>query len=125
MTVRKTLDLPQIAEDYRNFRAAMDDAPEGTFRATRQMFRSLDYGVTDLLNSFNDDGLVYDKCDQIFEIEAQLFQMLRDNNPILQNEIATAVGLGETLSTASADTRRRVIAGLERDRDFIAKMENA
>jgi hypothetical protein len=125
MTIRKTIDLSQTVKDYQNFRTAMEEAPEGTFQATRRMFRSLDAGVGDLLNTFNFDGLVYDKCDQIFEIEAQLFQMLRDNNPILQNEIATAVGLGETLSTASAETRRRVLDGLARDRAFLAKLEEA
>lgn len=122
MTVRKTIDLSQIAEDYRNFRAAMDDAPAGMFEATRKMFSSLDYGVADLLNGFNDDGLVYDKCDQIFEIEAQLFQMLRDNNPILRNEIEIAIGLGKTLRYSSTATCKRVLAGLERDRDFIAQL---
>jgi len=121
MTVRKNIDLSQIAEHYRNFRVAMEDAPDGLFEATRKMFRSLDFGVTELLNGFDAAGLVYDKCDQIFEIEVQLFQMLRENNPILQNEIENAIGLGYILSTGSADTRRRVLVGLERDRDFLAE----
>lgn len=122
MTVRKTIDLSQIAEDYRNFRTAMDEAPEGTFEATRRLFRSLDYGVADLLNGFDADGFVYDKCYQLFEIEVMLFAMLRDNNPLYRNEIESAIGLGKTLSYGGRAVRERVLVGLARDRDFLADL---
>ncbi|UIS25273.1 hypothetical protein [Erythrobacter phage vB_EliS-L02] len=125
MTIRRNLNVGEIAEDYNNFRTAMDEAPSGLFEATRAMFRSLDDGVGDLLKGFDADGLVYDNCDQIFEIEALLFDMLRRKNPILQSEIASAIGLGETLSTASREVRERVLAGLERDRDFLASLKKA
>lgn len=123
MTVRSNINIASNAEDYRNFRTAVDEAPEGTFEASKAFYRALDDSVRVLLKSFDAGGLVYDKCDQIFEIEVMLFAMLRDNNPLYRNEIESAIGLGETLSTGSPELCARVLAGLIRDRDFIASMK--
>lgn len=119
MTIRTNIWMIGIIEDFRCFRHAMEYAPERTFVTTREMFDTLDAAMSDMLNILSSDGLACSNSDKLFEIEALLFDTLRKSNPHLRSEIEAAIGLGSTLRHGSDELCKRVLEGLERDRDFL------
>lgn len=121
MTIRRSVDLSAINRDYTLFLDGCEAAPEGMFLQAKDVRdRIIGYGVDELLRTAKASGLETCACDGIREIEILMFDMLRRMNPT--SEIEGAMGLGRALTDADEEGRARIIAGLVRDRDFVASM---
>lgn len=121
MTIRRHVDLSAINADYTLFLDGCDAAPDGMFLQAKDIRdRVIGYGVDELARTAKASDVVTCSCDGIREIEVLMFDMLRRMNP--SSEIEGAMGLGRSLADSDAEGRARIIAGLVRDRDFVASM---
>ncbi len=116
MTIRRNINIEDALDAYRAFREAIESAPEGVFERAKEINGFLDQSFFTMESLSSAYDLTLDKSDNMFEIETIVFDMLRRNNP--NDEIESAIGFGRTLLDYP-ESRERVIAGLERDRDFI------
>jgi len=110
----------QIADIYSNFRTAMEDAPQGTFQKTRDLFALINTIMEDMMTTASVHGFRTDNTDRCYETEALIFDYLRYSNPILDNEIKLALALGKKLNSVGQRERERILSGLERDHRFLA-----
>lgn len=115
----------RLAEDYSNFRTAMEDAPQGTFQKARDLFALVDSIMEDMLVAASVRGFKTDKCDRCFETEATIFDFLSYSNPDIANEVNLAITLGEQLRNGGLRERERILANLTSDRDFLHSMGQA
>ena len=112
-----------LCERYNDFRYGCEKAPEGTFIIGKRIMTLLSDMMDGMEAPAKDAGFIVSNADRAFEIEATMFDMLYEENPLYQGEIDQLVGLGETLHRADCATMDRIITGLERDRDFIRSLE--
>lgn len=122
MTIRRNVDLSAINDAYRYFETACERAPEGTFEFSKNILFMLGTQCDALLGSAKAMGVETCNCDGIREIEVLMFDMIRRKNEDI-NEIEQAIGLGRTL-VEYPEAAARVLAGLERDRDFLSSLRS-
>lgn len=111
-----------LNKDFASFRYACEEAPEGTYLQAKDIRRLIGDLADALIRKGRDLGLEVDTCDGIHNVEATMFDMLRQKNP--DSQIEQAIGFGRTI-TDFPEQKERIIAGLVRDRDFLLSLVTA
>lgn len=117
MTIRRNANIAAANSDYGSFLTGVEAAPAGVLVQAQTIADLIGDMANDLIRRAREEDLNVCNGDAIREIEAMTFSMLWDKNP--NSEIETAVGLGRTLESYP-ESATRVLAGLRRDRDFLA-----
>ncbi len=120
MTIRSNVNIAAANSVFEAFEAACERAPEGTFEESKTIRWLIGETCDDFLSQMQGRGINVCNCDGIREVEVMLFDMIHRKNPV--SEIDAAIGLGRTL-LEYPDAADRVIAGLIRDRDFLASIK--
>lgn len=123
MTIRRSINIEQARRDYVAFCEGVESAPEGTFQRAREIYNVIDTTMDTMFAEARDVSLALDNSDGAMEIEIAIFDMICTKNNA-DTEIQAAIGLGRTLLDYP-ETRRRVLDGLVRDRDFLRSRETA
>lgn len=106
------------AQDYSHFRSGCEVAPSGTFMFSRTVFALITRAIDKLEREALVNHIQVSKTDAMYEVEAHMFDMIRNANP--NSEIEACIGLGKAMEEGTPETRGRVLGGLIRDRNFIA-----
>ena len=112
-----------LCDRYNAFRHGCENAPEGMFTAGKQIMQMLSDMMDGMEAPAREARFKVSNCDRAFDIEASLFEMIYDENPLYQGEIDQLVGLGESLRHASPEEAGRILGGLIRDRNFVRSLE--
>jgi len=122
MTIRRSVDLAAINAEYTLFLDGCEAAPDRMFLQAKDIRdRVIGYCADEIVRVARASDIVACPCDGIREIEILMFDMVRRMNPV--SEIEGAIGLGRSLEAAvDDDSRRSIVSGLVRDRDFVESM---
>lgn len=112
MTIRVSRE-DQIAFD--NLEACDEHAPAGMYSQAKAVRSLIGETVDELLRHLNLLGLKAPNCDPIRDVEIMLWNYVRSAN---KDMAATAEGFGAAC-LHGPETRQKVIAQAERDRDFL------
>lgn len=102
----------------KNLRSCVENAPDGTYSEAKKIVGILNDAMDAVQQSLRDEGLRADNCDLAFTLEAAIYQYIKGSNPSLTLSMAICEGFGDN---ATGPAKERVIAGIERDRDFLAQ----
>jgi hypothetical protein len=111
--------MNQANQRFAHFRRAAEDAPEGTYEASKAVREAIGDAVDGLISRFRELGFVVDNSDGAHDAEASLFAWLHASNPA--TELDAAIGFGSAMNGPAAD---RVRAQAARDRDFLASLRS-
>lgn len=102
----------------KNLRSCVENAPEGTYKEAKRIVGVLNDAMDAVQQAFREENLLADNCDLAFALEAAMYKYLKGSNPSLMLSLSICEGFGDS-STGPA--KERVIAGAQRDRDFLAQ----
>ncbi|TFI48897.1 hypothetical protein E4O93_05340 [Diaphorobacter sp. DS2] len=103
---------------YENFRACVDDAPEGCHDAAKRIHTLLGDTCDRFMEEVRALGLKTDNCDLIYRVELALYDYLRASNPD-ETVFDVAEGFGQAMA---GPARERVLQQAVRDRDSLRTM---
>lgn len=109
------MTLPAIKQALENFKRCAEDAPEGTYEDAKRLNEVIGDAMDGLMREIRAMGLKADACDRAFELEAMVYDYVRQSNPD-SALFHTAEGFG---STMAGDARERVLAQARQNRDFL------
>lgn len=118
MTIRSTIAVAAANTALSNLEACCENAPEGTYEDAKELRSILGETCDTFMARLRELGLKTPNCDQIREVEAVLYNYVREANP---ERYASAEGFGTSMD---GPARERVIAAASRDRDFLLGIGN-
>ena len=92
MTIRRSVDLNQINQDYSAFREALFSLPARMFPFARRVRCAVDDSIDALERAGEENNVGVDRCDMIREVEVLTFDMLRRTNESIEIEQVIAIG---------------------------------
>lgn len=104
----------EIKAALNNFRACIDEAPEGTYEDAKALGVVIGETCDKLIKHVRALGLKADGCDLIFAVEAAIYDYVKRSNPEA-GLFPTAEGFGYSMGT---EARERVISSAESSREF-------
>lgn len=103
---------------YENFRACVDDAPEGCHDAAKRIHTLIGSTCETFMDEVRALGLKSSNCDLIYRVELALYDYLRASNPD-ETVFDVAEGFGQAMA---GPARERVLQQAVRDRDSLRTM---
>lgn len=105
MTIRRNTDLSRFSADLSAVQTAIDATGRDTFKRADEIVNFIGNQCDALLNSAKDLNIGTCNCDGIREIEALMFDMVRRNATIADDqEISRAMKIGYALDDFPAST---------------------
>lgn len=122
MTIRTFVDVRELNSRLGHIETCSENAPKGTFEIATEFNEAMNETFAALIESFRSRGFHVPVNDGMREIEAMVagFILASDKDDLL----ASAEGFGKLIYEGDADSNKRVIAGIERDRDFLRGMND-
>lgn len=109
MTIRRNVNIADINKDYSAFMVALDELPSGMFLFSRSVQKMVSDTLDDLELYATIAEVPLDRCDRIREVEALMFDMIRQTNT--GSDIEQVIQIGNLLDTLEGEERRRVLTG--------------
>jgi len=103
----------------RFFKACVDDAPEGTYEAAKDLNLAIGEAMDGLMSAIRGQGLLADNSGLAFELESAMYEYVKRSNPG-STIFPVSEGFGEAMD---GPARERVIAQAIANRDFIASLK--
>lgn len=97
------------------FKRCAEDAPEGMHTEAKELNSVIGEACDNLIKELRALGLKADTCDLIYEVEAKIYDYVKQSNPDA-TMFAVAEGFGAAMDGPAAD---RVRTQAVRDRDFL------
>ena len=116
MTIPANLNVRALNTALCELEACADNAPAGTYQDAKDAAHLISELGAHILAECRAAGFRADNCDGLRTIEAAIYGMLRDANPL---RFSAAEGFGQSMET---DARERVIAQAARNRDFLSSL---
>lgn len=110
-----TLRNRAMSDRLSNLQACAEHAPEGTFERAKQAVGVINECAESIFEIFKQSGFKLAGDDRFRDIEAALYGLMRESNPI-DYQLDTGEGFGAAMGT---EAQARVIAQAKRDRDFL------
>ena len=106
-----------ITTSLANFKACVEDAPEGTYVEAKNLNEVIGDTCDQLIRNLRVIGLKANNCDLIYNLEATIYDYVKRSNPD-HAMFAVSEGFGSSMNSLA---RKRVIEHAERSRDFLLK----
>lgn len=114
-----TITRSTTSTAFQRLLTCVEEAPEGMFQDAKDIRDMIGYIADETIRKAQALGLEVCNSDGAFNLEVEIYGYIRDKN---EARLMSAEAFGKSMDEADDDLRKRIIAGLERDRAFLAGM---